>query len=675
MLRPMRHLCLALLALAWACAVSAAERRLLTVDDVNAVREVSDPQLAPDGQWVTYTVETADFAKDKQVTHVWMASWDGKRNVQLTNSDDSEHTPRFSPDGKYISFLTARDGDDVPEQVWLLDRAGGEALPLTGFNGDVVDYEWSPDGKRLALIVADEDPHRKKKGEEDKTPPSIVIDRYFFKEDGTGYLGDQRQHLYVFDLATRKAEVLTAGRFDEGWPAWSPDGKHIAFYSKRDGDPDRHNEFGLYVIAAETGAEPRLLTRFQGDSGDSSWMAKPTWRPDGKEIAFVTGGDPRLIYYSTHRLASVPVSGGEHRILTPALDRNVLEPSWSEDGRAIYFLVEDDRNQHLARLNVASGSIERVLEGRRETLLFDVGPKNRIAVLDSTVDVPQAIFALEGRKLRPLTHHNDEWLASVRLGAVDEISFSSKDGTRISGFVTKPPDYVEGKRYPTLLWIHGGPVSQYANSFTATWQIFAANGYVVVGVNPRGSSGRGEAFSTAIYADWGNKDTDDVLAGVDHAVQLGIADPDRLGVGGWSYGGILTNHVIAKDTRFKSATSGASIANVLAGYGTDMYVREYELELGMPWRNLDVWLRNSYPFLHADRIKTPTLFQCGQDDFNVPLLNSEQMYQALRSLGVETQLVIYPGQYHGFTKPSYLRERMQRYLDWHGKHLQQSQGE
>jgi len=246
-----------------------------------------------------------------------------------------------------------------------------------------------------------------------------------------------------------------------------------------------------------------------------------------------------------------------------------------------------------------------------------------------------------------------------------------KDGTRINGFIVKPPDYMPGRRYPTLLWLHGGPVSQYANSFTTAWQIFASSGYVVLGVNPRGSSGRGESFATAIYADWGNKDTEDVLAAVDYAVKQGVADPDRLGVGGWSYGGILTNFVISKDTRFKSATSGASISNVLAGYGTDMYVREYEQELGTPWKNLDVWLHNSYPFLHADRIKTPTLFQCGSADFNVPLPNSEQMYQALRSLGVETQLVIYPDQYHGLTKPSYLRERMQRYLDWHGKYLQQ----
>lgn len=649
--------------------VMAAERRTLTVDDINAVREVSDPQLSPDGKWVAYVVRTADPVKDKSNSHIWMSSWDGKQSVQLTNSDDSEHTPRWSPDGKYLGFLTARGENEPPEQVWLLDRQGGEAKPLTGFNGDVTDFRWSPDGKQLALIVSDEDPRKPRGADKDKTPPPIVIDRYYFKEDGSGYLGAQRSHLYVFDLASRQAENLTPDRFNESMPSWSPDGSRIAFYSNRNEDPDRNNEFGLYTIEPRAGAVPTLVTKFQGDTGDSSWMSAPTWRPDGRELAFVTAGDPKLIFYSVHSLALVPATGGTARIVTKSLDRNVVEPRWSGDGKSIYFLLEDDRNQVLARMNVANGKIERLLDGRRETTDYDLDSKGRITVLDATVSSPDAVYAFEGKQLRALTHHNDEWLASVQLGTTEEISFPSKDGTRISGFVVKPPGFVAGQRYPTLLWIHGGPVSQYANSFMLPWQIFASQGYVIVAANPRGSSGRGEAFTTAIYKDWGGKDSEDVLAAVDHVVQQGIADPNRLGVGGWSYGGILTNVVIAKDTRFKSATSGASISNVLAGYGTDMYIREYEMELGLPWKNLDTYLHNSYAFLHADRIKTPTLFLCGDQDFNVPLLNSEQMYQALRSLGVPTQLVIYPGENHGIRKPTYLKDRMQRYLDWHGKYL------
>ena len=419
----MRSLSLVLLAsFLCATAATATERRTLTPDDINALREVDDPQVSPDGDSVAYTVRTADLVKDKRITHLWMASWDGQRTLQLTQGEHSEHTPRWSPDGKYVSFLTARGGDEEPEQVWLLDRTGGEASPLTGFNGEVVDYAWSPDGKKLALIVADEDPHKKKKGEEDKTPPSIVIDRFYFKEDKTGYLGNQRQHLYVFDVATRKADLLTAGNYDEGWPSWAPDGRNIAFFSKRGADPDRNSEFGLYVITPEPGATPRLLTNFEGDSGDSSSMAPPSWRPDGRELAFVAGGDPKLIYYATHNIAVVSANGGAPRILTRALDRNVMSPVWASNGRAIYFLLEDDRNQHLAKIETGDNSIERLVDGRRETTAFDVGGKGRIAVLDGIVEAPEAVYALEEHRYRRLTHHNDDWLTDVKLGATEELS-------------------------------------------------------------------------------------------------------------------------------------------------------------------------------------------------------------------------------------------------------------
>jgi dipeptidyl aminopeptidase/acylaminoacyl peptidase len=338
-------------------------------------------------------------------------------------------------------------------------------------------------------------------------------------------------------------------------------------------------------------------------------------------------------------------------------------------GHPYIFLLEDDRNTHLAKVPAAGGPVERVLSGRREISSFDSGRNDRIAVLSGGPAQPFEVYALEGRDTRPLSLQNQALLSNLKLGLVDEISFKSKDGTVVNGFVVRPPNFQASKRYPTLLRIHGGPVLQFSQGFRFDWQLFAAHGYVVVAANPRGSSGRGEAFATAIYADWGNKDVQDVLAAVDYVVAQGIADPERLGIGGWSYGGMLTNYTIAQDQRFKAAVSGASISDILAGYGTDQYVVDYEAELGTPWRNLDLWLRISFPFLHADRIITPTLFLCGDKDFNVPLLNSEQMYQALRSLGRDTQLIIYPGEYHEIKKPSYLRDRLERYLAWYDKYL------
>ena len=317
---------------------------------------------------------------------------------------------------------------------------------------------------------------------------------------------------------------------------------------------------------------------------------------------------------------------------------------------------------------IAGGEVTRLLAGRRNVTAYELGPGGKIMALVGTPERPHEIFALE-KEPRALARQNDELFDKLTLGTVDEIRFSSKDGTEVHGFVVKPPDFQSGKQYPALLSIHGGPVGQYANEFSFPWQLYAARGYLVVAPNPRGSSGRGEAFCRAIFADWGNFDRDDVLAAVDHVVALKLADPERLGLGGWSYGGILTNYVIASDRRFKAAVSGSSSSNMLATYGTDMYIREYEAELGPPWKNQELWLKLSYPFLHADRITTPTLFLCGDKDFNVPLLNTEQMYQALRSLNVDTRLVIYPGQHHDIARPSYQRDRMQRYLEWYDKYL------
>jgi dipeptidyl aminopeptidase/acylaminoacyl peptidase len=357
-------------------------------------------------------------------------------------------------------------------------------------------------------------------------------------------------------------------------------------------------------------------------------------------------------------------------VLTSGLDRQVISPSWSGDGTSVLFLLEDDRVYHLARVSPGGGPIERLVEGRQAIADVSVGKDGKVAVVMSTPSQPTEVFAVEGGKLRQLSHQHDGWLAHVRLAPVEEISFKSFDGTTIHGFVVKPLDYQAGRRYPTILQLHGGPVWQWFNDFeNFDWQIYAAQGYVVVAPNPRGSSGRGQNFQRAIWAAWGEKDSKDVLAAVDYLVSTGIADPDRLGVGGHSYGGMLTDQVIARDRRFKASVSDAGQGNAIAGYGTDQYVFEYETELGKPWEKPNVWLRNSYPFFHADRIVTPTLFICGDADFNVPLLNSEQMYQALKSLKRETELVIYPDEPHAFKKPSNRRDRMERKLAWYGKYL------
>jgi dipeptidyl aminopeptidase/acylaminoacyl peptidase len=655
------------LAVASACLIAispaAAQQRTrpLAIEDMRRLQEVSEPQLSPDGAWITYTVSGSDPAHDRANGDIWLARWDGTRATRMTWNAEDEHTPQFVGGESAISFLSPRGDEHGSDQLWLLPMQGGEARKLTTVKDGVDDYSWSPDGKRVVLALRDSTI------DADSAPHPIVIDRYQFKQDIQGYLDHHREHLWLLDIDTRELTQLTSGNHDEMLPAWSPDGSSIAFVSKRQPDPDRTDNWDLYVMAPQAGAVARQLTDNDLDDNDPQWESRFAWSPDSREIAFLQGGRDSLIYYSLQRLAVVPVAGGPARVLTASLDRNLVNPAWSSDGAWIYMQLEDDGSMILARVPRAGGAIERVLAGRRALAAVTTGG-GHVAIVQSTVTHPNEVFAIEGDSARQLSDHN-AWLREIQLAEQEPITTKSRDGTIVHGFLMRPVGYEPGKRVPTVLRLHGGPVSEWENGFELSWQMLAAHGFAVVGMNPRGSSGRGQAWASAIYARWGKKDVQDVLSGVDYAVAAGVADPQRLGVGGWSYGAMLTNYTIASDTRFKAAISGAGMSNILAGFGTDQYVREYTAELGTPWKHLDAWLRVSYPFLHADRIVTPTLFMAGDLDYNVPLQNSEQMYEALRSIGVESQLVIYPGQHHGLTRPSFLADRLSRYLAWYGSHL------
>jgi dipeptidyl aminopeptidase/acylaminoacyl peptidase len=644
----------------------------LSLDDMARLRTVADPQVSPDGKWVAFTVGTQDADKDKRDSDLFMTSWDGAQQVRLTaTSESSESRPRWSPDGKYLAFLASRGDEEQKKkgaQVWILNRLGGEAQQLTDVKGGVSQLAWSPDARRLVLAVNDFDPAsdpEKMEGWKRKTKPPIVLDRYHFKSDAGGYLARLYTHLALFDVESRKLESLTSGRFDDENPSWSPDGRTIAFVSKRGPDPDRTEDSNLFAIEARAGAEPRQLTTFPGpDEG------QPSWSPDGKWIAYLQGDEPKFSAYQLLKLAVVPSGGGASRVVTGALDRQVETPlAWSRDGQSIRTVVEDDRAAYVARVNVATGAVERLTTGRRVATSIAARDDHTLALVAATANEPFEVHALEGGQLRRLSRQNDDWLAKVQLASTEDFTCTAKDGTAVNGLVVKPAGFQAGKKYPAILYIHGGPNGQDQHAFSFDREYIAASGYVVLAVNYRGSSGRGSAYQKAIFGDWGNKEVVDLLAGVDWAVASGLADPGRLGIGGWSYGGILTDYTIATDPRFKAAVSGASSALQLTMYGIDQYVVQYEAELGLPWKNQEAWLKVSYPFFHADRIKTPTLFLCGQIDFNVPIAGVEQMYQALRSQNVDTQLVVYPDQHHGLTLPSYNRDRLSRYVQWWDKYL------
>lgn len=646
-------------------------RRSLTVDDIFRIQRVADPRVSPDGKWVAYVVTTPDLAADKSSSRIWMVSVTGGDPIPLTAKGSSASSPRWSPDGKYLGFLASR-GEDAETQVWVLNRLGGEAEQLTSVKQGVGSFVWSPDGGRLALEADDQTPEQAGDttwiGAKTKTQRPYVIDRLQFKQDGTGYLDHRRAHIYVFDVATKAAaRQITSGDWDDEGPVWSPDGRLIAFTSNRD-SVDGNDNSDVWVVASDDttkGTTTRRLTSEPGSDGN------PAWSPDGKWIAYnrQPSREPIALIYDPSHIAIIAATGGAPRALTATLDRNIRAVRWAPDGKTLYGILEDEGDNYLVRVDATSGAVTRLVGGgneAREVGAYSLGAAGTIAALVSAPKLPNEVFVVEAAGARQLTRTNEALLDSLRLADVRELHFKSRDGTAVEAFLYLPADYQAGKRYPTLLRIHGGPVSQFDRSFSSEAQLFAGHGYAVVMTNPRGSSGYGARFARAIFADWGNKDYDDVMAAVDEAVRGGFADPARLGVGGWSYGGILTNYVITKTGRFKAAVSGASEALYTANYGHDHYQNLWEIELGLPWTHQGAWDRIS-PFWSVAKITTPTLWMGGDKDWNVPILNSEQMYQAMRRLGRTTQLVVYPGQSHGISRPTYQKDRWQRYLEWYDR--------
>ena len=660
-------------------------KRTLTVDDYFRIKAVTDPQISPEGKWVAYVVTTADPKEDKNEDRIWMISSSGGQAIPLTSSDESSSHPRWSPDGKYIAFLSAR-GADAKKQVWLLNREGGEAQQLTGTIQDVNDFAWSPKGDRLVLILQDPSPDEieasKHKHQNDSPaddagdsgadakpkpkPRPWVIDRVHFKEDEIGYLDRRRLHLYVFTMADHRLTQITSGDYDDTAPAWSPDGTSIAFVSNRSEHPDRNFNDDIWVVAADNTDKGKNLVRITTNPGTDG---APAWSPDGKSIAFTSQLDPKLFQYATFHLAIAPATGGEPRILSGALDRNVSSPHFSPDGKSINFIAADDGTQNLLNVSVGGGNITRPIAGRLMLDAYSVSRDGAIAAQIGTPDRPDEVYLrANGGSLRRLTTTNDVLLSQIQLGSLDYVHFKSKDGTTVAGYMLKPPGYEPGKRYPTILRPHGGPVWAYYAEFNFLPQLYAANGYVVLLPNPRGSSGYGQDFCKAIYADWGNKDYQDDMAMVDYAIARGISDPDKLGVGGHSYGAISTNFIIVQTRRFKAAISNAGEFLYITNWGHDQYVREWEIELGLPWENRALWEKLS-PFNKLTNIKTPTLVEGGDADVNVPVIDGEQMYQSLKWLGVPTLLVVYPGEYHEFRRPSFIKDLYLRDLAWYNHYI------
>lgn len=636
--------------------------RYILPTDVYKMKSIRNPKISPDGQWILYNISKADSAKDKFVSKLYMISRNGKDTVALTEQTKSPGQCNWSPDGKYISFTTVpkdEKEDNAVSQIFLMDRRGGEPFQLTNTKGEIQSYNWSEDGSKIVLAIKDPNNADTAKS---KIRKPYEINRYQFKQDYMGYLDNRKTHLYLFDVKTRKIDTLTKGNFNETKASFSNDGTKIVYVSNITEDPDKNSNTDIFVLDLKDRSKPKQLTTFKGE--DDS----PSFSPDDQWVAFMqSSSTSEFNMYDQNQIGIVNLNTGLTQILTSSLDRPITEYVWAADSKNILFLVEDDRKQNLYRLNIEKKNFEAITKEEAVYQSLHSNTKGDLIALYSYPDMPDEIYVFENGKFSQVTHEHGALMSTFKKIYKKGFTSTSKDGTKVSGILYLPDS--TSKKLPLILFIHGGPVAQDDYGFDQSREILAAAGFAVAAVNYRGSSGRGLAFCKAIYADWGNKEVMDILGATDYLVQTGYADATKLAIAGWSYGGILTNYTIATDQRFKAAASGAGSSLQFSIYGTDQYINQYEREIGSPWKNVQKWIDISYPFFKVEKIKTPTLFMASQNDFNVPVAGAEQMYQAFKSVGIPTELIIYPNQNHGIIVPSYIVHRFERQIEWFRKYL------
>src|ERR1700723_918512 len=452
------------------------QKRVMVLDDLARLVNVGGPQLSPDGKWVAYTTSHVDVAEDKNISELWMVSWDGTQDIELTYGPEGVGSPRWSPDGRWLSFTSSRPGKAKGSQVWVLDRRGGEAQQLTDVKEDLADYRWSPDSKQLLLTLRAKDEPEPKEGAKPAPPKPIVIDRYHFKQDIQGYLSDKREHLFLFDIATKKltrviGDDKTEDKYDERQAEWSPDGKWIAFVSNQEGpDPDRSNNSDVFVVEARANSTAKKLTSFTGVDGGPL-----AWSPDSATIAYRQGVWPRYSIYDMQRLAIVPVAGGAPEIVAATADMGTGAPEFAANGKSLLTTIGEDRVNYVAEVSLKGKGLIRLIAEKGSAGAMSAGSGHVAVVWTTDVTAPE-IYALDGKTLRKLTSHNDALMAQLNLVAAEDLSAKRSDGSEVHSLLTMPVGYVAGTKAPMLLWIHGGPTAQDEHRFAVDRQFVGATG-------------------------------------------------------------------------------------------------------------------------------------------------------------------------------------------------------
>ncbi|MBN2388311.1 MAG: S9 family peptidase [Anaerolineales bacterium] len=644
-------------------------KRLITAEDLYRLELPSEPRLSPDGCQVVYRVQRVDRKTEKKYSNLWLVAAEAGRPRQFTYGDQSDTSPRWSPDGRTIAFLSNRAEKDKPPQVYLIPVDGGEARQLTAVQGEIGDLSWSPDGRRLLCTVRKTDAEvLEREADEQKKKLGVVArhyERLFYKLDGYGYLPHERTHLWVIDARSGRAKQLSDHpHWDERDPVFSPDGRTIAFVSNRTPDPDLDPDADdLYLMPAAGGA-PRRLKAPEG----SKWL--PAFSPDGRWLAYYGVEGKGLGYsYKNICLWVVPLDGKRPaRNLTAGYDFHAapdvindcgspewMRPVWSNDGQTLYLPAALHGSALLRAIDLDGKNLRDVIGegGVVGAFSFDRA-QSKVAYFYGQMTDPGQVYVRElsdGGRTRHLTRHNRDLLDRLQLSKVEETWFKGPAGNELQGWIIFPPGFNPRKKYPSIMEIHGGPITQYGQFFMHEFYCLAAQGYVVYFCNPRGGRGYGEEHARAIWGAWGGADYADLMAWADTMAARPYIDTRRMGVTGGSYGGYMTVWIIGHTQRFAAAVTQRCVSNLVSEWGSSdlNWTFEQEVESGPPFTDIHKWWQMS-PIAHIGNARTPTLVIHSENDLRCPIEQGEQVFVALKRLGVETEFVRFPDEPHGLSR-------------------------
>jgi dipeptidyl aminopeptidase/acylaminoacyl peptidase len=665
----------------------AEEKRAITAEDLYQLQIVFDPQISPDGQHVLFCLRRVDRKTEEKYTNLWLVAPQAGEAQQFTRGDQVDRHPRWSPDGRTIAFLSNRQ-DKKQEQIYLLPFHGGEAQQLTTMRGSFTGFEWSPDGTKLLCEFRKLDAGELARQDDEQVGKLGVVVRRItsldYKADGGGYLSTEKRHIWTVDVPTGDTRQLSDGPYDEQWPCWSPDGREILFISNRSADPSLEVEATELYLMPAGGGESQLVKAHTGRK------YLPAFSPDGQRIAYL-GDELPGKFYQNDCLYTVPATGGEARNLTARFDLHLSlatltdtgsgspqqPPVWSKDGKWIFCQAALLGRQPLLALPTSGDGYETLVggDGGVGSYSWDA-QQTRLVYLWGQSEMPGEVWYSEpGRGTpRQLTALNRSFVEELDLGVLEEIAFKSYDGEALQGWILKPPGFDPDRRYPSILEIHGGPMMQYGRLFMHEFYTLAAQGFVVYWCNPRGSQGYGEAFAGAIANNWGTVDYDDLMAWADLVAQLPYVDPDRMGVMGGSYGGYMTTLIIGRTRRFKAAVAQRVVSNFTSFYGSsDMNWRTESLVDAPtpPWDGIENYWRMS-PISKIGSATTPTLVIHSEQDLRCAQEQGEQVFVALRRLGVESELLLFPEESHGLSRQGRTDRRvarLQHMIRWFEKYV------